>query len=243
MRAGILMIGSLLWDERKERDEWRQSRLSLGRAIHVRVPIRYGRRSESRGNTFTMIFARDDALGQGVLVPCRGMLPSVQALLVAAEELWKAEQPGAPTGSISASWGCVGVLVRAEPPPDDWLQAWADHFRRKASPILPVGADGLLHLPWPERAAEGTAADMDLILATATRAEETPPRAEEVADAWINQEQAHERYFFENVRHGIRTPEDGLIWQRIQEAGAPWLRGGAYADAITTLSREHVPGV
>jgi hypothetical protein len=42
----------------------------------------------------------------------------------------------------------------------------------------------------------------------------------------------HERYFFENVRHGIRTPDDQLIWQRIEQKNPPWLHKAAYAEAI-----------
>jgi|SRR3990170_7778359 len=48
MRAGILIIGSLLWDN-CQRDAWRRSRLCVDRAVHVKAPIYYGRRSNSRG--------------------------------------------------------------------------------------------------------------------------------------------------------------------------------------------------
>jgi len=235
MRAAILIIGSLLWDSGDERASWRQSRLIIDHAVRVNVPIRYGRRSQSRGNTFTMTFAINGALGTGVLVPCRTSPPDVAALVAEAEELWKAEEPGAAPGSVGASWGCIGLLFRDQPAPWDWFLAWADFFRRNASPIPPVGREGLLSIPWPAIAPEGAAVDVDLILATATKADATRPHAEDVADAWINQNQGHERYFFENVRHGIRTPEDALVWRRIEETRPSWLREDAYAEAVAVL--------
>jgi hypothetical protein len=43
---------------------------------------------------------------------------------------------------------------------------------------------------------------LDLILAIAAKAEKVRPRPEHVADAWVNQDQGHEAYFFENVGTG-----------------------------------------
>lgn len=161
MRGGVLIIGSLLWDPRRERSEWRQSRLSIGHAVHVKVPIHYGRRSRSRGNTFTITFALDGRSGQGVLVPCRTTLAGVRALLAEAQALWRAEHPDATAGSIGAAWGCVGVQFRAQPAPNDWLRAWTDHFRGQVSPISPVDGEGLLGIPWPAGAASGAPADVE----------------------------------------------------------------------------------
>lgn len=242
MRAGILIVGSLLWDRRCERDAWRRSRLAIDRAVHVKVPIKYGRRSESRANTFTMTMSIDGGPGQAIIVPCRTMLAGARALLDEAEELWQAEQPGAQVGSISASWGCVGVRFHDEPPPSDWSTAWAERFHAKAAPVAPVNGDGLLGIPWPLASANG-AIDADVILATATKAEKDRPRPEDIADAWVNQNQGHERYFFENVRHGIRTPEDAEIWRRIEEQSPGWLSGDAYAEAVAILRGESRHGL
>lgn len=238
MHGGILIIGSLLWDGRCERDEWRQACLRIDDAMHVRVPIRYGRRSLSRGNTFTMTFACDGQLGQGVLVPCRTSVADAAALLSEAKELWKAEQPGAPAESIGASWGCVGVLLGPQADSDDSLRAWTNYFHEKASPICPVDRDGMLRIPWPVLATDGTAAALDVIFATATKAGTERPLPEEIANAWIKQDQGYERYFFENVRHGIRTPDDLLVWRRIEEARPSWLRENAYTEAVAILRGE-----
>jgi len=240
MRGGILIIGSLLWDSRPERAAWRKSRLATENAVPVNVPIHYGRRSESRGDTFTMTLASGGTLGQGILVPCRKEFADVAALASEAEELWKAEQPTAAPHSIAASWGCVGLLFRNQFASVKWRIAWAAQFRRSvSSPVHPVTKCGLLGIKWPEIAVDSTAADVEVLLATATKADPTRPSPEDVADAWINQRNGHESYFFENVRCGIRTPEDALIWRRM-EAGRPgWLQGGAYPSAVAILRGEN----
>ena len=73
----------------------------------------------------------------------------------------------------------------------------------------------------------------------ATKADPTRPSPEDVADAWINQRDGRESYFFENVRCGIRTPEDGLIWRRMEEQRPSWLEEGAYKSAVDILRREN----
>ena len=234
MRTGILIIGSLLWDN-GHRGAWRESRLCVQDKVYVKAPIRYGRRSTSRGNTFTMTFGIDDTLGQAVLVPCVTGVGEVAGLVAEAEALWKAEEPFAAANSIGGPWGCVGVVFRTENTQADWLATWRNHFRSKASAIPPVDDQGILRIPWPVTTAEGRPAEVGAVLATATKAEAKRPTATEIADAWIDQRYGHERYFFENVRHGIRTAEDGLIWRRIEERAPCWLRSGEHAEAVELL--------
>lgn len=139
-----------MWDSRSQRKKWRQSHLAIDRAVLVRVPIRYGRRSEKRGNTFTMMIDTDGDAGQAVVVPCRTTQTGFSALFAEAEALWQAEQPGATAGNISAAWGCIGVRFRDEPALTDWSVGWAKYFRaKKASPVPPVNDDGVLSILWP----------------------------------------------------------------------------------------------
>src|SRR6266436_291433 len=70
LTAGVLIIGSLLWDSEKERPAWRGARLNVAAAQTVTAPIRYGRLSESRDNSYTMVFSRMCPAGQAKLVPC-----------------------------------------------------------------------------------------------------------------------------------------------------------------------------
>lgn len=237
MRAGILIIGSLLWDSAPNRDDWRKSHLQIGERMFVKTPIRYGRRSQKRCNTFTMTFGYDN--GQAVLVPCTAKIKDVAGIVEEAKHLWKAEDHNSPAKTIGKRWGCVGAMFRSESTSADWRKEWAEHFRETKTPLtLPVNSDGILVVPWPMRSEDGTSADMDVILATATEAEPTRPTHTDIADAWLVQHGGHERYFFENVRHGIRTREDGLIWRRIKEQAPHWLQEEGYAEAVSRLQTE-----
>lgn len=112
LSVGILIIGSLLWDERRQ--AWRNARLDMASIDTVTAPIRYGRLSSSRGNTYTMVFSRLCKPGQAKLVHCSHTVSSPEDLIAEAEYLWKAEQPGADAGRIAVNWGCVGLLSNPE---------------------------------------------------------------------------------------------------------------------------------
>ncbi len=185
-----------------------------------------------------MTIGTDGSVGEAVVVPCLTTGTGVHTLFTEARALWQAEEPGTADGNISASWGCVGVCFRDKPPPADWARPWTEYFHaKKASPIAPVNSNGLLEIPWPQTIADG-AVDLDVILATATKANEKRPCPNDIADAWIDQNQGHELYFFENVRHGIRTPEDAQIWRRIENQKPVWLSRTVYAEAIEVLRAE-----
>jgi hypothetical protein len=186
-----------------------------------------------------MIFASNGTDGHGVLVPYCTEVTDIEALLREARELWGAEQPGAPPECINASWGCVGILLRPQANHGDCVRAWTGYFRgKKVSPIYPVDRNGTLMIPWPVLATDGTATGLDIILATATQGETERPSPEQIADAWIRQDQGNECYFFENIRYGIRTPDDLLVWRRIEEANPSWLRKTEYKEAVAILRGE-----
>lgn len=238
MRVAILIIGSLWWDEQSGRQAWRNSRLCIDQAVRVEVPIGYRRKSASRGNTYTMTFAPDSPKGAGILVPCRRACRDAQSLATEAALLWRAEKPQCTEGSISSDWGCIGAMFADNACAMQSQGSWARVFAsRVMQPISPVSDAGVLRIPWPTQAAGGARADIDIILATATKAtgRATP---EEVADAWLNQDGGHEGYFFKNVAAGIRTPEDLRIWHRLEERSQTWDSRDAHADAIETLRTE-----
>jgi hypothetical protein len=163
-------------------------------------------------------------------------LPKTDALIREAEALWQAESANANKGDISADWGCVGVLFRPQGTPSKWRQEWGDYFcKKKANIVTPISRDGLLGIPWPVKVRDGNKVDVDVILATATRACTKMPSPEATADAWIGQSDSHERYFFENVRCGIRTPDDKHIWRRIEERNPEWMKNCEYAEATSLL--------
>src|SRR5260370_22374976 len=155
--AGILISGSLLWDERRR--PWREARLDRDSAQTAAAPIRYGRLSESRGKTYTMVFSRLCAGGHAKVLRCTRGVSTPADLIAEAEALWKAEQPGADTGRIAVNWGCVALLCNpAQKSPEDILQGWADrvgrepgygHMSQTKEEVALVSEKGLLQIAWP----------------------------------------------------------------------------------------------
>lgn len=240
MRCGILIVGSLLWDDgvTKRRAEWRTNRLDIGERQPVRVPIYYGRKSRSRGNTYTMTFGVGESSGQGVLVPCVREVDSVDDLVSEAEALWQAEDANAEAGKLHKSWGCVGAQFGQTERHTKLSADWSRHYRKiNAQPVSIVNADGLLDIDWPN-GLDGLPANFDVVLATATKPEVRRPTVRAVSNAWTEQCDGNEDYFFRNVAHGIRTADDLAIWQCIEERSPPWITEGSYKVPIGILRAE-----
>ena len=237
MRVAILVIGSLLWDDAQHRARWRSTRLDLISQIPVKVPIRYGRRSTTRGNTFTMVFADNGTTGQAILIPCLSQVSDSKDLIGEAIALWKAERESAGSGEVGSAWGCVGILSRDQN--FQFANEWAQYFQEHSpAPIAPVDSNGKLNIPWPVKIDDSLPVDIDILISTSTRPETTLPTAIEIADAWIEQNERYVSYFFRNVQHGVRTPDDIKIWRRIEERSPDWLNNPAYAEVIALLRTE-----
>jgi hypothetical protein len=235
MRAGILIVGSLWWETRAGRNAWREARLDAQASVPVSVSIRYGRKSETRGNSFTMTFSPEHPPGKALLVPCRQSIESVANLVAEAEALWKAEAPTSKAGAISSGWGAVGAIFRSDEACYQLSNGWTAAFKERGGRALSVvNSEGALEIGQYGRIDSGTM-DFDVILATATQPEKSPPSAAQVANAWLDQTGGHENYFFNNVAHGIRTPDDLDIWAKLKAADRPWLASAHYAAAIATL--------
>lgn len=242
MHCGILIIGSLLWDDgnKCQRANWRKERLDVSAAVRARTPIYYGRKSRSRGDTYTMAFRPNGPMGHAVLVPCTGKIEGIDSLIAEASALWQAECPDAKAqpGTLGKFWGCVGALFASGNAHAKLSAEWTAHFQKaETRSVSVVNANGLLDIGWPD-GLDGQPAEFDVILATATKPEPEPPTPHAVANAWVDQCARHEKYFFNNVRHGIRTPEDADIWSRIEERSPPWINAEPYREAIETLREE-----
>lgn len=235
--VGIWIVGSLLWQESAARTRWRAERLDPSRSIRTTAPIRYGRCSQGRANTYTMVFSealthRPDQLGRAVVIPCRHAVSDGQELLAEAEALWAAERDEATgNGRISANWGCVALTINSNT--DEGARRFAEEWKeriakekgyggleRAEDESAVVGEDGLLRLPWPLR-EDGSPVDVDLLLATATCPTlldgqyATPAQ---IACAWIKSP-AQANYFWRNREHGIETFQDSEIEGLLREAG------------------------
>jgi len=232
LKVGILIIGSLLWDKEDNRPAWRDARLDIASAETVTAPIRYGRLSgKKRGYTYTMVFSRLCQIGQGKVVHCSHTMSSAADLIVEAEHLWRAEEPGAAAGRIAAGWGCVALLCNPERKiPANILDEWAKRVERepgygKVSQTPEEGRlinkEGLLQTDWPTRIEGEAAVDLDLLLVTAndptlTGTPPSYPSVETIANAWNSAERKHAEYFWNNTDKGITTFQDDDIRARLR---------------------------
>jgi len=257
-RVGVLVIGSLFWDEAEHRTKWRQAHLDLRDATLVTAPIRYGRVSATRGETTTMVFSRlvertDYGLGIGVVIPCRATVRSAEELIEEAEALWRAESSGGnPQRPLCASWGAVGALF-SDGDSDELRHEWSVHVRKERYPDLrhlksegPVlNPDGTLAIKWPRTLAGSPVSGFDVILATAncpTLKAGRYPDVAHSAGAWARSGPTKARYFFNNVEAGIRTFQDHRIWSALRNTHAVGSLYEAFPKATEILDGEVASG-
>ena len=227
---GVLIIGSLYWDcKRPERVEWRRKRLDLDRKCCVRAPIRYGRRSSTRGDTYTMVFSPsldEDDYGQAIAIRCKS-----KDIVQEAECLWAAESNG--KGGVSAPWGCVGLLPNPDATrlPSEQCKRWSEfvkecgerrsNYGELAKVNAGVSEDGFLTIPWPKLANNGSTLAFDALLATATKPK--PNRLlspKEIAESWRTPKgREYDYYFHKNRENGIKTSQDDKIARLLAHSG------------------------
>jgi hypothetical protein len=246
LRAGVLILGSLLWDN-AERGLWRRQRLKMASALQVWLPIRYGRLSgKQRGYTHTMVLSTlcyaHRELGVGFIVPCIHPVQTAEDLITEARELAKAE------GLAEWTWGAVGVLANpSSKVPYEILAGWrafaaerlpncdlfTEHARSERPPLSP---SGLLRLRWPLQVGKLKAINFDLLLATPTAPtliDGRYPRPREIGDMYARQN--HPEYFVKNVRHRIRTAHDKDIWKSSLRLRPEWARQYSNVGAAVRL--------
>ena len=230
-KIGIMMIGSLYWDEEKVRNDWRKNRLS-DEQFDVFAPIRYGRRSEKRGNTYTMVFSKlcirkSYGLGAAKVVTCKNKAHNIEEIIKEAEFLWVAERNSSKTNNkFWDNWGSIGLLCNPRTTfPKKYFSKWSEitassnqygniSHSKSEPPVL--NQNGLLKLPWPTIIRQNKPLSLDIILATATDPTlntETGayPKARDIAEAWQNDTEGNDKYFRQNRENGISTFQDSLI--------------------------------
>ena len=224
MKIGALIIGSLYWEDSQHRRNWRREHLDMDTHYHVKIPIRYGRRSQSRGCSYTMVFSAglsEEQFGHGIVVPFIS-----SKVVEEAESLWTAERDrGTSNQRISADWGCIALVENPERPVHhDVRHAWTERLGREPcyaemfnTPIgeeAPVNRSGSLMIPWPATLS-GKPLEFDVLIATATNPTIIAghyPTVQQIADAWKTpQGEEHLTYFCSNRKSGIQTFQDSEI--------------------------------
>ena len=237
-KIGVMMIGSLYWENNQARVNWRSSRLSKEQ-FDVFTPIRYGRLSKTRGSTYTMVFSRlctrkSYGLGSAKVVTCKNTANNIDDIIEEAKYLWAAERNmNGINNRFWASWGSIGLLCNPNTLfPKNFFSKWSEittnagsygkisHCKSEA-PVL--SKNGFFNLPWPTSTKNCQSLSHDIILATATdptldTKTKTYPRASKIAQAWKEDTENNDKYFWENRRNGIHTFQDNTIISFLKKA-------------------------
>ena len=233
-KGGVIIVGSLLWEDTPERVNWRNLCLRIKQKIPVSIPIRYGRKSASRKNTYTMIFSNHPStvLGQAFIIPLKEEIKNYSVLeknafaMAKAEGIWKNNDL---VPSINKPWGTVGLLlnpkndrkdnINADLIRNSWQQIYQTYHNSFNPSTYNIGADdvplidqdGFLQIPWTEQMN-----DFDFLLATPT-----VPNPHKILSASEIAEKmnvtGYWSYFTKNASHGITTFQDEEILQLLSQ--------------------------
>lgn len=226
LKGGVIIIGSLLWDN-ADRKKWRNDNLLTEDKFQVFVPIRYGRLSESRQNTYTMVFSNEcdseKNRGTGWVLPIKRTLDSFNDLQNEAQALSNAEGIGE---SLCREWGCVALLLNPKKEVDiNIRESWSslmqpkliqhDIFRKKLqSENSVIDNDGFFTIKWPlEIQLAKKIEEFDFLLGTVTlpflTSDYQYPSHQMIAEAMVRNNYAE--YFDTNIINGISTFQDNKI--------------------------------
>lgn len=227
LNGGVLIIGSLLWDENELRENWRNKSLRIADKIKVSAPIRYGRVSKSRNYTFSMVFSQEcndkDKMGKAFFVPFRDNPIDFDKLKTQTIELIKSERDKPDAGErFNWDWGALTIVLNPKillKDSDKYIQAnallyyWEKCYGNGFNPdnykvgeeIPVLDKRGVLSFTWPDELK-----DYDFLIATATKPDRDKyPTAKEITDRIIVNE--YSEYFENNIKSGIETFQDKHI--------------------------------
>jgi hypothetical protein len=232
LNGGVLIIGSLYWDKLKIRADWRASYLN-GDAIEVTAPIRYGRISNKRNCTFTMVFSTEcnesEKMGKAKFLSFKNNPINIQKLNEQANWLMKAEREKKTIDNQRYfwEWGTLGICVNPTLLKEGHekneqakllLKEWSKMFSgfkpenyKVASESSIMSANGEMEITWDPSLTE-----YDFIIATATIPEvDEYPLEKNIADRMLVN--GYDEYFLKNMLHGITTFQDEKIIKLLKE--------------------------
>lgn len=232
LRGSVIIIGSLLWDDKNCRGKWRKNHLLNKDKFQVYLPIRYGRCSCSRKKTHTMVFSdlcrrSDYGLGKGWILPIRAKISSFDDLKREAEEMGKAEGY---KNKLFSAWGSVALLINPNSNKNPNIKRqWREllqrneHINELSSTHLKsekpaIDSDGFLKIRWPrEFNPEGKLKSMDFLIATVTKPHliksKRYPTVNQIAGAM--KKANYDEYFIRNREHEITTFQDERILKKL----------------------------
>lgn len=237
LRGGVIIIGSLLWDN-ENRKKWRENSLISKDRFRVYLPIRYGRLScsKKRKNTYTMVFStkcysKRYGLGIGWILPIKDEINSFDGLKKEACKMGKAEYFDEENNWLFSDWGSVALLLNPNKKidsaiKDNWRELLSGNKDRKSlmnthlkSEKPAIDSDGFLAIRWPDEVkSKNRIKKLDFLIATVTLptlSKGRYPTAYKIADAMKNAKYCN--YFKKNREHEITTFQDERIARRVKQ--------------------------
>lgn len=227
-KGGAIIIGSLFWEETPKRIKWRQVYLeTIEKKVPVRIRIRYGRKSSTRQDTFTMIVSNhpNTEFGIAYILPFKEKIRNARNLesqafaMAGAEGLLKKSEP-----SLNKNWGTVGLLINPkleksrslETIKERWAKLYSEYdwdkldYQIENEPEL-IDKNGFLNIEWTDEMN-----DFDFLIATLTVPDPKKFLDEQTIADKIN-ETGYDEYFLTNYQNGIRTFQDERIIEKLKK--------------------------
>ncbi|HET8866521.1 MAG TPA: hypothetical protein VFM80_12570 [Gracilimonas sp.] len=248
LNSGVLMLGSLLWDNTKGRKAWREHYFGENfypNIIDVKVPIRYGRFSQIRGCP-TMVLSseywKEEKYGTAKFVPFKNQEFQFSELICAARDLSSAEgsssrefiKGGTTKWCILTCWLNYN-MENKESFVDKWSERYfptltnelIESFKMNSEDESLINERGCLKMDWPELLTT-----YDVVLATQTK-----PRKSECCHCnYLKPNELAEQifskpeYFIKNRLNGITTFDDDLIIEVLKSKDLSIFRKNAKKD-------------
>lgn len=223
-KAGVLIIGSLFWDNTNGRRPWREHYFGENfnqHIITVEVPVRYGRYSGLR-DCPTMVMSskcqEEDKLGQGIFLPFQNQEQSIDEIICSARALSVAEGKSSSKFIKGAEqkWCVITYMSNPALTTTGRLSTFSEKWKTQYDPKVATIKEqftcdcetvtifddhGRLNINWPEKLN-----DFDVILATQTRPTDCYSPTS-LASAFFKKPE----YFLKNRLNHIHTPDDEHI--------------------------------
>jgi hypothetical protein len=244
LKGGVLIIGSLLWqDHLKNENEdnirklWRDRHLLLDHKIMVKVPIRYGRLSDS--NIYTMTFSnscKTARQGTAFFVPFKKTpLSTFEDLMGEVRETSIAE--GMKGNFISKErgtqniWCCMGIMTNPKTvgreKERELITEWSAEIAKQGSLDISlfrngtekpcINQNGKLNLNWlspVDKRDSDILNSYDFVIATATATK--PKDYPNIKKLSENVKADTTRYYFiQNYKFGITTFQDINVLNKV----------------------------
>lgn len=244
LKGGIIIIGSLFWDSSRKRAVWRDKYFK-NEVHYIRLPIRYGRQSSSRMNTYTMAYSLSlnvEDYGQGIILECRkpvsglGYLKEIVENTIRVErditqKIWKLKSKDS-NFTLDWGWGVLGLSINPKyevdgsintsevhPIVDFWEKHLSKDFKNDNFSLKTespfVDKNGMFKIQWTDEIEH-----LDFLISTIVE-----PKPETSKGRYPSPEDIARRmyqgnyysYFIRNLENGILTRDDSHVIQLIRE--------------------------